>query len=139
MGATYPEEIRKIVTTGTSCHITEEERDTRRPSLQIQNWGPSLQNEMKAIYGDELDPLWNQFLETFSKYTDIFTPELSRVTCPVLILHGQLDDVVLVEHARYLKAHLKDATMYIHSAGPHSFHITVHKLFNFMTQEFLND
>jgi len=39
-----------------------------------------------------------------------FKEGLGRITCPALVIHGELDPVLGVDHAEFLQKHIKNAT-----------------------------
>lgn len=138
MGSEYPDEIQKIVSTGSSCYITPAEKDALNIIRSTKSWSEVSLKEMRKVYSEEeLERLWTQFLDAYFTYTDIFKSALSKIKCPVYILHGENDSVVFVEHAHYFKSHLSNAQLYVHSKGPHYFHMSSPSLFNTMVQLFL--
>jgi valacyclovir hydrolase len=84
----------------------------------IDSWSPKMQAPMIAMYGEEyFRKTWSDWVEAFvgtlAAGGDICKGELSKITCPTLIVHGKKDPMVGMEHAEYLHRNIKNSE-YVH-------------------------
>ncbi len=70
---------------------------------------------MLRLYGEtylqQMLTDWGNAVEQYSKagLDAEFKEGLSRIKCATLIIHGELDPVLGVEHAEFLHKHIKDS------------------------------
>ncbi len=80
----------------------------------IDNWSEKMLAAMKEVYGEEnLRQLWRKWLDHYCKVHagggDICLGQLSKITCPTLLLHGMKDPLIGVQHVEYLHKNIPNS------------------------------
>ena len=139
LAAKYPENIRKLIVTGSNAYITPEEMEIYESNgvyiilnekiksnihciqfsiLEIRNidtWSDRMKSPLIALYGEEyFQCTWGSWIDAMRyifdhQKGDICKNDLLKITCPTLIVHGEKDVMVLREHPDYLKANIKNS------------------------------
>ncbi|KAI1280610.1 Valacyclovir hydrolase [Halotydeus destructor] len=141
MAANYTENVKRVVGWGCSAYVTREEREYLNSIRDPMKWSTRKRLEMENLYGEDgLKTLWNRFVDCFISYEDILTEELKKIKCPVFILHGDKDPIILPEHTDYMACIvLSDYDDYHIAEGGHDCHISCHQEFNQVVQKVLLD
>ena len=141
MAAQQPERVRKLVVFGGQSFLTAEEIAAFNAIRRISDWSPRAAEAMRRIYGDELDALWNAYVDgqeaLYSAGGDLYRPLLSKVICPALILHGARDPLVPGLHPQAIHRGIVGSRLHIFPDGKHNIHQRYADEFNAVTHSFL--
>ena len=82
----------------------------------LDHWSDKMKAPMLQLYGDEyLQKMLTDWGNSVEKYYQDggdkdFKEGLARITCPTLVIHGELDPVLDVDHAEFLHKNIKNST-----------------------------
>src|SRR5579859_5384884 len=95
MAAERPERVAKLVVFGGQSFLTAEEIAAFNHIREISAWSPRAAEAMRAVYGDDLDALWDLYVvgqeALFNAGGDLYRALLPKVRSPTLVLHGAKD------------------------------------------------
>jgi len=141
MSARQPERVTKLVVFGGQSFLTAEEIAAFNQIRQISAWSPRADEAMRAVYGDELDDLWDRYVDgqeaMFTAGGDLYRPLLAEVRCPVLVLHGARDPLVPGFHPEAIHRGIAGSRLHIFPEGKHNIHIRYADQFNAIALDFL--
>jgi valacyclovir hydrolase len=141
MAATAPERVAKLVMFGGQSYLTAEEIVAFDAIRSISAWSPRAAEAMRAVYGDELDTLWDRYVDgqvaLFAAGGDLYRGLLPKIRCPTLILHGAKDPLVPALHAEALHRGIAGSRLHVFPDGKHNIHVKYADAFNAMVQGFL--
>lgn len=131
--------IQKLIIWGSNAYVNEEDRSAvERVRDPKTCWSESFRNVFINIYGEEeFYSLWSRWVSYYMTLDDICKKDLSKIDCPVLILHGDLDPMVAPEHPLYLVNNIPNATLYRFPKGKHNIHQRYAEEFNKLCEDFL--
>ena len=131
--------IQKLVVWGAASYVTQGERDnTTKYQSSMENWGRRFVEMNEQLYGpEEFRKLAHGMFAYFVTLDDICIGDLSRITCPTLILHGDKDEMIGSEHPEYLLKKISNSVLYRFPEGKHNLHSRFADEFNSVVQEFL--
>jgi valacyclovir hydrolase len=96
---------------------------------------------MRAVYGDELDDLWDRYVAgqeaLFNAGGDLYAGLLAQVTCPTLVLHGARDPLIPGLHPQAINRGIAGSHLHIFPDGKHNIHQRFAEDFNAMVFAFL--
>ena len=119
--------VRGLVTlAGESC-ILEEERANWPKLADPSTWPPrALERFIEAQGPLNYPAIFRRMLDGYNAVLDaggeVARERLGEIRCPVLILHGDADDVVPVKQARTLKQGIPHAELHILPGAGHVLH-----------------
>ena len=125
LAAQFPDAIRNLVIWGSRTYLTKADVKLTEELEDLRRWNPRFREAFEAIYGEpNLFPLWQKFTDSVrATYAwtggDVCTKEMTKVTCPTLILHGERDKFSLSSHAEYMKAHIAGSQLHTFADGRH--------------------
>ncbi|XP_078038004.1 serine hydrolase BPHL [Augochlora pura] len=143
LAATFPENVRKMVSYGVNAYITPTEIEIYKSSRDFDSWSEKRRAPMIAVYGEDYSrKMWADWVDAcvriYEKQNGNLCKELlPKIRCPTFLLHGAKDRTVLAEHPIYLKQHIHGAKLKIIEDGRHSIHLQYPKEFNDLITEFL--
>ena len=143
MAARQPERVRRLVVFGGQSFLTAEEIAAFNHIRQITAWSPRAAQAMRAVYGAELDALWNRYVDgqvaLYEAGGDLYRPLLPFVAAPTLILHGARDPLVPGLHPDVIHRGIAGSRLHIFPDGKHNIHMRFADAFNAMTHAFLTE
>lgn len=90
------------------------------------------------IYGaEELYRMYRSVAEAMPKMDNICRDDLPNVKCPVLILHGNADNWIRIDHPKYLEANIPNARVHYFPEGKHFIHKFYAEEFNKLIESFV--
>jgi valacyclovir hydrolase len=127
LSVTRPDLVRSLVTIAGEACILEEERANWPPLADLSTWSPRAVERFAEAQGPLNYPaILAKMLAGYNAVVDaggdVVRGRLGEIRCPVLILHGDADDVVPVKHAGTLKAGIPHAEMHIFPGAGHMLH-----------------
>ena len=141
MAATCPERVSRLVVFGGQSFLTAEEIAALNDIRKISAWSPRAAQAMRAVYGDELDDLWDRYVAgqeaLFNAGGDLYAGLLAQVTCPTLVLHGARDPLVPGLHPQAIHRGIAGSHLHIFPDGKHNIHQRFAEDFNAMVLAFL--
>ena len=141
MAASHPERVSKLVVFGGQSFLTAEEIAAFNDIRKISAWSPRAAEAMRAVYGEELDDLWDRYVDgqeaLFRAGGDLYAGLLAKVTCPTLVLHGAKDPLVPGLHADAIHRGIAGSRLHIFPDGKHNIHQRHAGEFNAMALAFL--
>lgn len=78
-------------------------------------WSPKMLKPVLDLYGREytqkmMDDWHNAVHEFYHEGQDqVFKDGLKRISCPTLVLHGEDDPVLGIDHAEYLRDNIQNS------------------------------
>jgi valacyclovir hydrolase len=143
MAATRPELVAKLVVFGGQSFLTAEDISAFNDIRKISAWSPRTAQGMRAVYGDELDVLWDRYVTgqeaLFDAGGDLYRALLTRVMCPTLVLHGAKDPLTPGLHAEAIHRGIAGSRLHIFPEGKHNIHIRYAGEFNAIVLSFLTE
>jgi valacyclovir hydrolase len=141
MAAQQPEKVTRLVVFGGQSFLTAEEIAAFNAIRKISAWSPRAAETMRAVYGEELDELWDRYVAgqeaLFAAGGDLYRRLLAKVTCPTLVLHGAKDPLVPGLHPEAIHRGIAGSRLHIFSEGKHNIHQRYADDFNALTFAFL--
>jgi len=143
LAAQFPDAIKKLVIWGSRTYLTKDDVKRSEELEDLKNWNPRFREAFEAIYGvPNLALLWQKFTDSVrAMYAktggDVCTEEMTKVSCPTLILHGGRDKFSPLSHAEYMKYHIVDSQLHIFADGRHNLQICLG--FNSVVDNFLKE
>ncbi len=143
MAAEQPQRVAKLVAFGGQSFLTAEEIAAFNAIRRIATWSPRAADAMRAVYGDELDVLWDRYVAgqeaLFNAGGDLYRPLLAKVTCPTFVLHGAKDPLTPGLHAEAIHRGIAGSRLHIFPEGKHNIHIRFPDEFNRLVHAFLSE
>jgi valacyclovir hydrolase len=141
MAAQYPGRVTRLVVFGGQSFLTAQEIAAFNDIRKISAWSPRAAEAMRAIYGDELDELWDRYVAgqeaLFEAGGDLYQGLLAKVSCPTLVLHGAKDPLVPGLHPEAIHRGIAGSRLHIFPEGKHNIHLRYADKFNALTLAFL--
>jgi valacyclovir hydrolase len=142
MAIHYPERVEQLVVWGGNSFLSAEELHVFQSMRSLSTWSPRAIEPLRTIYGDELQPLWEKYVAGLeSLHTaggDIYQSELHKVSCPTLVLHGDMDPMVPSLHPEIIQRGIPSSELYRFPEGKHNIHKKYAAEFNELVFSFLN-
>lgn len=131
--------VQKLIIWGANAYVNEEDRAAmHRVRNPATDWSPAFRDACTAIYGEEyFRRLWDRLVAHYMRLDDICKADLGAISCPVLILHGDLDPMISGEHPVHLVNNIGNATLYRFPKGKHNIHQRYAEEFNGLVADFL--
>ncbi|MBA2588672.1 MAG: alpha/beta hydrolase [Alphaproteobacteria bacterium] len=141
IAGTHPERVSRLVVFGGQSFLTAEEIAAFNDIRKISAWSPRAAEAMRAVYGDELDELWDRYVAgqeaLFAAGGDLYAGLLARVTCPTLVLHGARDPLIPGLHPEAIHRGIAGSRLHIFPDGKHNIHQRYADEFNALAFAFL--
>jgi valacyclovir hydrolase len=143
MAATRPEHVARLVVFGGQSFLTAEEITAFNHIRKISAWSPRAAEAMRAVYGEELDALWDRYVSgqeaLYNAGGDLYRALLAKVTCPTLVLHGAKDPLTPGLHAEAIHRGIAGSRLHIFPEGKHNIHQRYADEFNARVLSFLTE
>ena len=141
MAAQAPRRIDSLVMFGGQSFLTREEIDGFNAIRKISAWSPRAAEAMRAVYGEELDALWDRYIDgqiaLFEADGELYRERLAEIGCPTLVLHGAQDPLVPAFHAQVLHDGIAGSLLHLFPEGKHNIHQRYADEFNALVHDFL--
>lgn len=148
LAAIAPECVERIVVFGGNSFVDERDLTMYRATADTSKWSPAMRNALGEIYGDQLQPMWNAWLESMedifhNKGGNICEDLLKHVRCPALVMHGDKDPMVPSHHPIRIAGGLNESNgennvhLVCFPDGKHNIHIKYASVFNKLCAQFL--
>ncbi|MCU1423701.1 MAG: valacyclovir hydrolase-like [Microbacteriaceae bacterium] len=141
MAATRPERVAQLVVFGGQSFLTAEEIAAFNDIRKISAWSPRAAEAMRAVYGKELDDLWDRYVAgqeaLFDAGGDLYAGLLAQVKCPTLVLHGAKDPLIPGLHPEAIHRGIAGSQLHIFPYGKHNIHLRYADDFNALALSFL--
>ncbi|CAG2162657.1 unnamed protein product [Oppiella nova] len=130
--------VQKVVVFGANAYVTAEDKRLMREIQDLNKWHPKARQAYADLYGaDTFAKLWHSFVEYYCKLEDTCRADLKAIKQPTLILHGDLDPMVPMEHPMYLLDSISHSTLHRFPKGKHNIHQQYSEEFNKIVEKFL--
>eukprot|EP00927_Polykrikos_kofoidii_P051906 TRINITY_DN45682_c0_g1_i1.p1 TRINITY_DN45682_c0_g1~~TRINITY_DN45682_c0_g1_i1.p1 ORF type:complete len:292 (+),score=35.01 TRINITY_DN45682_c0_g1_i1:440-1315(+) len=142
LAAMYPKSVEKLVIFGSNAWVDQNDIDMYELTRDVhKNWSKRMLAVHVALYGDDLQPLWDGFCDTMKAIVasggDICKEQARQVKCPTLVLHGGADPLVPACHPEWFRNNIPDARLHIWPEGKHNIHVKYASEFNKLVLAFL--
>jgi valacyclovir hydrolase len=141
MAATHPQRVSKLVVFGGQSFLTAEEIAAFNAIRKVSAWSPHAAEAMRAVYGDELDELWDRYVAgqeaLFNAGGDLYAGLLAQVACPTLVLYGAKDPLIPCLHPQAIHRGIAGSRLHIFPEGKHNIHQRFADEFNALAFAFL--
>ena len=127
LAATRRDLVRSLAVWGGESRLLEEERAAWPALADTSTWPPRALERFVEAQGPLNYPgIFQRMLDGYNAVLDaggeIIFSRLGEIRCPVLILHGEQDDVVPVKQAYTLKAGMPHAELHVFPDAGHLLH-----------------
>jgi len=130
--------VDKLVLVGATSFNSPKERRVFELCRNIDGWSNERRALYENLYGDDLQQMWSNWVDANNKLNDFLGSELSRITCPTLLLYGEKDIIAPCDpHARHLKRSIIKSRIHIFSHTSHYCHQEKSDEFNKIVERFL--
>ncbi|XP_061930271.1 valacyclovir hydrolase [Apis cerana] len=143
LASMFPDNVQKMVALAANAYVTPEEKEIYKKYGTIDNWSEKMKQPLIKVYGEEyLRKISFDWLESILRICekqndDLCKESLKKIKCPSLIIQGNKDPMVLIEHASYLKDHIVGSKIKIFEKGAHNLHLRYSEEFNNIVTKFL--
>lgn len=143
LAAMFPQSVKNLIVIGTRSYITKDELAYLETERDIADWPIEIREWRMSVYGSSLQKVWSGCLDTLcychtNNNGDICTKNLSKISCPTLIVHGARDNRCQPFHGEYLRDHVIGSRLEVMEQGKHMLHIRHSQEFNKLVSDFLN-
>ena len=127
LAVTRPDLVRSLALWGGEAMLLEEERANWPVLADASTWPPRVVERFVEAQGAEnwpgiLDRMVAGYNAVLDAGGEIIARRLGEIRCPVLLMHGEEDEVVPVVQARNVKAGIPHAELHIFPDAGHALH-----------------
>lgn len=138
----FPQSVEKLVVISTRTYISNDDLTYMETLRDYLTWPVQLKEEKLKVYGSSLQRVWSSCLDTLHYYHaekngDICSSELSKITCPLLIIHSKYDRNCRLIHGKYLRDHVKGSRLEVIDSYKHMVHMSHPQEVNKLIADFL--
>ena len=144
LAARFPEAVQKMVIWGSNAYFTEKDVEIFEKIKDVSNWSVRMREPMEKIYGTTyFTKLWSDWVDAAvgiykeREGGDLCKDELSKISCPTLIIHGAKDPMCPQFHAEYIHGNIAGSLLVVLPEGKHNLHLKFASQFNDMVEQFL--
>ncbi|OXA53796.1 Valacyclovir hydrolase [Folsomia candida] len=143
MAGKYPEVIESLISINSKAFFGHEDMAFYNLMSDISNWSELARSSMVKVYGEEyFFKCWMSLITLYKRIYDeeegnLCTEFLSKIKCPTLLVHGQLDPVAPVRHVHFIKERIPHAKVHIMEKGKHNLHLRYPEEFLAIVEQFL--
>eukprot|EP00411_Alexandrium_monilatum_P013131 CAMPEP_0175254970 /NCGR_PEP_ID=MMETSP0093-20121207/37460_1 /TAXON_ID=311494 /ORGANISM="Alexandrium monilatum, Strain CCMP3105" /LENGTH=299 /DNA_ID=CAMNT_0016549297 /DNA_START=49 /DNA_END=948 /DNA_ORIENTATION=+ len=139
-----PEAVKKLVVFGIQAYITKEDVETYEGMRDVeQAWSARMLATHKAVYGDDVQPMWSSFCDAmkmiYDAGGDFCQKEAKSLQCPTLVLHGEKDPIVPTHHPQWFHDNIPGSKMHVFPGGKHNIHQKFAEEFNRRVLDFFSE
>ncbi len=143
VAADYSPLVRSLILLGGQAVLDERTLEESRRLVPVENLPERLQEALARYHGD---PYWKKlvadYVETMERMCreggDVAQDRVAMIDCPTLIIQGEEDSWVGVEHAHMLHRLIQRSRLVIHPGVGHEVHREQPEVFNRQVLEFLS-
>ncbi|KAK9500966.1 hypothetical protein O3M35_002118 [Rhynocoris fuscipes] len=144
LAARYPENVSKLAVWGANAYVSSNDVSIYQGIRDIDKWSPKMVEPFLAAYGrDMLKNAMNEWCKTLESLQkeggNICKDELSQIIAPTLIIHGDKDPLVPLEHPLFLNKEIKNSKLVRFPNGKHNVHLRYYKEFNELVEKFFTE
>ncbi|XP_073981058.1 valacyclovir hydrolase isoform X1 [Rhodnius prolixus] len=144
LASQYPENVASLVVWGANAHVTSNDVKLYEGIQDIDNWSPKMAEPFLAVYGREvlkkgMHEWYDRICQIQKEGGDICKNDLAKIKAPTLIVHGDKDPVVPLEHAEFLKEKISNSTLVRFPNGKHNLHLRFYEEFNNLVENFFKE
>jgi valacyclovir hydrolase len=127
LAVTRPDLVRSLALWGGEAKLLEEEQANWPALADVSNWPPRtverfIEAQGRLNWPGILDKMIAGYTAVLDAGGEIIAARLAEIRCPVLIMHGEKDDVVPVAHAQILRNGIAHAEVHIFPDAGHALH-----------------
>lgn len=142
LAAEYPDLVRSLVALGAQSFIDQQTVEGARSWLPVEQLPEKVQAALARYHGE---PYWRQLLVNYVDVMDrilaaggeVVRGRLGSIRCPTLIMQGEQDPYVALDHARILQAEIPGARLRLFPGCGHEVHREAEAEFNQVVLEFI--
>jgi non-heme chloroperoxidase len=136
-------DVRSLVLVGGSAILDEHSMDGTRKLAPADVLPRGLQRALARAHGE---PYWRQLVVSYvaaaerlyARGNDIALDSLANIDCPTLIVQGELDSSVGIEHAHMLHGSIRGSELEVFTGVGHELHREKPEAFNRRVLRFLS-
>ncbi|CAG2108450.1 unnamed protein product [Medioppia subpectinata] len=144
MACKYPDVVIQMAIHGILGTPSPKTMSVLMSTRNVEDWPKERLDSCRRAYQskEELQKLWDRFLKFVDYFTSYFPRDInisnySKVTCPILVMHGDNDPISTIEHPEYFVKHIKSARLHRFPAGNHALHSSYSSSYKRLVEEFL--
>ncbi|KAF7493199.1 Valacyclovir hydrolase [Sarcoptes scabiei] len=139
IASSYPERVNKLVLLGATTFNSPKELKVFDLCRDVNGWSNERRGMFESLYGKDLQMLWAAWVDENRKLDDFMTPELSKITCQVLLLYGENDIIAPIDpHAPHMRKNLSRSRIHIFPKSSHQAHQDRTREFNKIVEKFIS-
>ncbi|XP_064598798.1 valacyclovir hydrolase-like [Liolophura sinensis] len=145
MAGRYPELCRKLVVWGSNTYVCDKDIEFTEAIRDINKWSDGMKKPFIDVYGEAyFCEQWGRWVDAFHRIKhknngNVCRDQLPKIVCPTLIIHGQLDPIVVQEHPDYIHANIRHSRLVNWPKAKHNLHLRYADDFNKTVEDFLLD
>lgn len=143
MAAQNPGRVDRLAMFGGQSFLTAQDIAALSAIRKISAWSARAAQAMRAVYGCELEALWERYVAgqeaLHDAGGDLYRGLLAKIRCPTLILHGGRDPLVPALHPEAIHRGIAGSQLVVFPDGKHNIHIKYAERFNAIVLDFLTE
>jgi len=144
LAAKRPDLVKKLVVFGIQGFITKEDVDAYEGFREVEfAWSKRMLATHRAVYGDDVQPMWSSFCDAMKNLYDaggdFCQKEAQSITCPTLIMHGEIDALVPSHHPQWFHDNIPGSKLHTFPGGKHNIHQKFSEEFNQKCLDFFSE
>jgi len=145
IAADYPERVLNLITWGSHAYVDEQAVMFTKIMGDLDIWSPKMLAPVLSLYGREyllkMMQDWHKAVSDMhiAGTDQLYRETLPKIKCPVLVIHGEDDPVLGVEHAEYLRDHIPNSRMMVMPNAKHNLHLKFVKDFIELVEDFFEN
>jgi valacyclovir hydrolase len=138
----YPDKVSRLVIWGGISAVTDEDIAIFEAHRDVTKWPQKVCDALTAAYGESYwQTTWWKWCDVMHRLHaqggDVNLPDLEKLNCPTLIVHGAKDPLIRATHASTLHDRINGSILHLFDDSGHNPHITHAAEFNQLVLDFM--
>ncbi|XP_054157227.1 valacyclovir hydrolase-like [Oppia nitens] len=132
MSVRYPSRIKGLVLISIFMIISPETVAPILATVNTRKWIQEMRDNYLPVYGNQdssLQNMWDKYIDFLKSTTEtcpngfvIESDKLESIGCPILIIHGNQDQLISLDHPKYIDKYVPDCQLHSFPNGGHNCH-----------------